>query len=119
MVGNDLVKVISYYFSYGKAFIIVMIGSSILKNCVPVNRDMIMSVSHVARKAAMYTHGQDLTWIESANQIRFPMRNSAHGVMAAAAICGLIIVTVAISNAPLPIHFSTSQCDCVIVSSFV
>ena len=100
---------------YGKAFNIVMIGSSILKNCVPVNREMIIRVSHVPRKAAMYTQGHDRMCMESANQIKFPSRNNAHGVIAVEATIGLIIVRVASSSAPLPIHFNTSHCVCVMV----
>lgn len=117
VVGNGLVKTVSYYFSYGNAFIIVMIGSSILKNCAPVNREAMMSVSHVARNAAMYTQGIDRICIESANQIKFPIKNNAQGVIAVEATTGLIIVRVAINNAPLPIHFRISQCACVIMSS--
>ena len=117
MVGKGLVKTISYYFSYGNAFMIVMIGSSILKNCAPVNREMIMSVSHVARNAAMYTQGIDRICIESANQIKFPIRNNAQGVIAVDATTGLIIVRVAIRSAALPTHFRISQCVCVIISS--
>ena len=94
---------------YGKAFNIVMIGSSILKKCVPVNRDVIIVASQAARKAAMYTQGHDRTWIESANQIKLPIMNNAQGVIAVAATCGLIIVRVATNSAALPTHFKASQ----------
>lgn len=89
---------------------------SIVPNvCMSVNRDIIINMSHVPKNAAMYTQGHDFMWMESANQMTFPTKNNAHGVIAVDAACGLIIVSVASNKQMLPVHFSASHWNVVIL----